>query len=574
MINLYISNLLVVIIFLSYGSFINFILFKENQINRAKIFNILCGIVYLSFIAILINFFSPLNHFINNLIFTVGILFFIFYIKKDIDFRNTIKLICIISAISFLIMTLDNSNRPDAGLYHLPYISILNDNKTIFGLANIHFRFAHTSIIQHTSAIFNNSLFSTKGITIPISVIVSTVLIYFFKKFNTTHKNYFFLISYFLITFFITIKVSRYNDIGNDSIGHLFFFVIIIIFINFFYENKFQYKDFFFLSLFCIFAFTNKAFFVFSFIFPIIFILYSKKYFFLIKKKTFLLFFLLFLFLLKNVTASSCLIYPIKMTCFKSLSWSSMEYQNHANPEMKAIEGKAAVKAWSNFKEKDLSYEEYNADFRWLETWMGSHFKYIMNKLIPLMVIILVLIILLISKEKFKDKTRIPLKINTLKLPLTFTTLLCLFASIYWFLNFPLYRYGYSFFISIIILIVSYLIYSCFEEKNKQQIFKILKIILIISITLIAIKNILRIYSKYKIPYNEYPWPKIYSYNNKNIEQQNYKINISTYFSIYHPQHRLCMYSKGPCTHYTEISEQIDVKKILGYIVVMPKNKF
>ena len=294
MINLYLSNILVVIIFLSYGNFINFLLFRENQTSKAVIFNILCGIIYLSFIALLINFFSPLSHFINNFILIMGILFFVYSIKKNGDFIKKIKLICLISVVSFLIMTLDNSNTPDAGLYHLPYISILNDNKIIFGLANIHFRFGHTSIIQYTSAIFNNFLFSTKGITIPISIIISTVFIFFFKKFDTKHKNYFFLIFYFLITFFITIKVSRYNDIGNDAIGHLFFFLIIIFLINSIYKNKFQYKDFFFLSLFCIFAFANKVFFVFSFIFPVIFILYSKKYFFLINKKTFLLFFFFF----------------------------------------------------------------------------------------------------------------------------------------------------------------------------------------------------------------------------------------------------------------------------------------
>ena len=37
-------------------------------------------------------------------------------------------------------------------LYHLPYTSILNNEKIIIGLSNIHFRFAHTSIVS-TSAL-------------------------------------------------------------------------------------------------------------------------------------------------------------------------------------------------------------------------------------------------------------------------------------------------------------------------------------------------------------------------------------------------------------------------------------
>jgi hypothetical protein len=160
---------------------------------------------------------------------------------------------------------------------------------------------------------------------------------------------------------------------------------------------------------------------------------------------------------------------------------------------------------------------------------------------------------------------------NTLKLPIIFTILVCLLASIYWFLNFPLYRYGYSFFVSIIILSVSYFVYLNFEITNKKKIFKILKIFLIISVIIITIKNILRIQSQYEIIYNEYPWPQIYSYDGKNIKQENTKKKITNFFDIYHPKYRLCMYSKGPCTHYNEISEQIDVKKILNYKIVMPK---
>ena len=44
-----------------------------------------------------------------------------------------------------------NEYRPDAGFYHIPYIQILNENKIILGLANIHSRFGHVSIIQYLS---------------------------------------------------------------------------------------------------------------------------------------------------------------------------------------------------------------------------------------------------------------------------------------------------------------------------------------------------------------------------------------------------------------------------------------
>ena len=60
------------------------------------------------------------------------------------------------SIIIFLLIASSNVYRPDAGLYHLPFINILNHEKIIFGLSNLHFRYGHISIIQYTSAIFNN----------------------------------------------------------------------------------------------------------------------------------------------------------------------------------------------------------------------------------------------------------------------------------------------------------------------------------------------------------------------------------------------------------------------------------
>ena len=59
-------------------------------------------------------------------------------------------------------MFLEDSNRPDAGLYHLPFINIINDSKLIFGSANLEFRFGHTSILQYLAAGFNNIVFTEK----------------------------------------------------------------------------------------------------------------------------------------------------------------------------------------------------------------------------------------------------------------------------------------------------------------------------------------------------------------------------------------------------------------------------
>ena len=77
-----------------------------------------------------------------------------------------------------LIISLDNTNRPDAGLYHLPYINILNESNLIVGISNIHFRYGHISIIQYISAIYNNIFFSNNGILVPPSIIFLALIGY------------------------------------------------------------------------------------------------------------------------------------------------------------------------------------------------------------------------------------------------------------------------------------------------------------------------------------------------------------------------------------------------------------
>ena len=104
-----------------------------------------------------------------------------------------------------------------------------------------------------------------------------------------------FLIFFFLIVSFITLKISRYDDIGNDSVGHLFYFLTVSYFLKCLYK-KFKYENLFFLVLFSIFAFANKIFLVLSIIFPLFFILWTKKYNFIFDKKNLILFFYINLF--------------------------------------------------------------------------------------------------------------------------------------------------------------------------------------------------------------------------------------------------------------------------------------
>ena len=72
---LYISNLISVTIFLTIGRIINLIIFQELRDKNNIIYDVLSGVVYLSFIALIINFFLPLNQSLNNFFLIISIIF-------------------------------------------------------------------------------------------------------------------------------------------------------------------------------------------------------------------------------------------------------------------------------------------------------------------------------------------------------------------------------------------------------------------------------------------------------------------------------------------------------------------
>ena len=142
------------------------------------------GIILLSFTSLLLNFFTPINKLVGTIIFVVSLVYFIQYFVRCKSKKKVIFNILVISIITFLLVAYSFVNRPDAGLYHLPYISLINENKIIFGVSNLHFRFGHISILQYLSAAFNNYLIPIEAISIPSAIFFSSFIIYLFKNFT------------------------------------------------------------------------------------------------------------------------------------------------------------------------------------------------------------------------------------------------------------------------------------------------------------------------------------------------------------------------------------------------------
>ncbi len=547
------------IVLLSIGNLFCSYFFKD-KISISKNFSefSLFGIVALSFFALILNFFFPLNKLIGTLIIIISLILFFRYFSKTLFKKELVLYICYTSLLSFILLLLSNINRPDAGLYHLPYISMINENKIILGASNIHFRFGHISIIQYLSAIYNNFIFTTSIITVPLASLVSIFFIYLLNNFFIFIKDNKFIANFiFLIFIFSIFNFNRYSSLGNDAPGHIYFFILVIYFLQIYNIRECGNKIYSKILILSIFLAALKLFLVLIAIIPVSLFLLHKNKKKLAYNKTNLIFLLIgTLWILKNILVSGCLLYPVQKTCIKNLI-----YHNAEQTEEAVFVSEAWAKGWSDQKGVILNYEEYNKNFNWLKTWSNNHLKKIFEKILPFLIFLTLITIFHFIKYFFREKKIEYQKFNKKRFYQLF--ILNIFFLIFWFLKFPIYRYGLSFIALFLILILLILFSKIYIDNNR----KYYTSIIILCFMGLFLKNGFRINDKINVFYNDYPWPKIYSLdiNNKNIPNKFQLIKKNGFEVYYYSNQELCMYSKSPCSNYK--LENLNSKKIGSYSI-------
>ena len=242
------------------------------------------------------NFFFPLTRELNSLLYLIVIfLFFKFNLLKS---KKYLIFLILTTLLTYILIFASHTYRPDAGLYHLPFINILNEEKIIFGLTNLHFRFGHTSIIQYLSAINYNLFTGVIGITIPSAIIASTIIIDFLNKLKNhlLKKDYNFHFYYLLgILIYICFKMNRYAEYGNDAPAHFLTFYFFSEFLKF-KKKDLDLNEILNISLIGIFIILNKITLALILLIPLIYII-NNKFFYIFKKLNFYLIFFFFIFM-------------------------------------------------------------------------------------------------------------------------------------------------------------------------------------------------------------------------------------------------------------------------------------
>lgn len=551
MLNVFVISFFCVFFHLSAGKIFS----KCFNINSNNFYDLslssIFGLIVLSFIALFLNFFFPLKQQINTIVL---ILIFVACFFTNTNFIKTIFTLSILKYVLFssigisLLVILSKIYTPDGALYHYPYVNILNENKIILGVSNIHHRFGHISIMQYLSAAHFNYFFGINGIVLPLSAIAIYSIIFFISNIIINQNLSISKIFAILIIIFVCWKMNRYGEYGNDAPGHFIVFVIILIYLNYL-ENFFNTKDsiFYLISFFSIFVFLNKISLIFILFIPLL--LVDKKIIKnLINQKTFFLFFFIFFWILKNILTTGCMIYPSPMTCFQ-FSWTNID--NISNVYEVSIGTEAWAKDWTGQKENVLPFNEFIKNFIWIEFWLNNHFKKILEIIIPYLIFIVIFILFLIKIKK--EKLTLDQNFNTRAYLPIFGILI--FGIIFWFFKTPVFRFGYSYIISFFALFFSIILK--YNIKNHQIVreTKFSLSIIFIAIFILFSKQFVRIYKNFNIQYLNYPWPKYYSYSTSNDPIKLTKVIKNNVFLYYLSENDYCFYNKSPCT-----SVNVDMK--------------
>ncbi|MAZ07813.1 MAG: hypothetical protein CMM99_05075 [Rickettsiales bacterium] len=502
---------------------------KLFEVNCSSLsLEIIFGCFFLGSLALIINFIFPINLIITNIILTLGVLQFFYYFKS---IHKELKYFLIITLLAFITGIYETSNRPDAGLYHLPYISNLNENKIIVGLNNLHSRFGFTSFLQYISSIFNNSLFSERAIFFPNLIIYASSLVYFFRLcINSKTINEIKILALFF-GISIVIDMNRFSEFGNDENAHMLFFIFITNFIIYFAKNNYESKDYIkIIILLSLFLFMTKLTYSILILLVIFVIINSFANFKFFEKLNIFLIFIFFLWILKNFLISGCLIYPLENSCFDNLLWSNNL----------SLEESLSAKAWAmGYPDSKIKYEyvNYISNFHWLSTWLSNHFIFIIKKL-SIIFLILVFIFIYIRNNGKKFKIN-----KGFKIVFYFNFIFCLI----WFLNFPVYRFGSGILVCTMVIAFIYFL----KKFNLINFFKIMKLVVPLLIVLIFSKSANRVNDRIQSNYFNNPWINIFSdnYEKKITYKKIFFINNKKKYYYTTENGEICYYSPAPCSH-------------------------
>ena len=359
------------------------------------IFSPIIGFFILGNLTLFLNFFYSLNtlqpYFFILFISTV---LMNFYEKINLDI-NKIDLSILYFFIPLILFISSYGMRLhfDATDYHLISQNWVRNSKIVFGLSNVYAGYGWSTIYEYIQANFwfNKNFIYLHYIN--VSFFISFYQFIYSCIFSS--KNNFLRIASINLLLFGFLDNFGFGGGGNTFLlfqtigkpdltsGIIFTITGLILFKFLLFNEKINSVDFFFVSLFALFAFQLKIlnsiliFLIIPFVF--IYVKQNNLSFFSTLKSNFMILVVFVFYLIKNVIITGCVIFPISYTCLTSVSWSNKDY----------IKNYAEGVRLGNFGIPNLSSFSFN---EWYSPWINNayNFNTYRNFLLSLIIIILI----------------------------------------------------------------------------------------------------------------------------------------------------------------------------------------
>lgn len=379
-------------------------LINTDNLNKHYIFKlpryyfyIFFGLFYIGNLTFLFNFFVKTNSIIFKLILS-SILLFNFKKKIKIEIKKITIFNFIITPSLLSVSSVKIGLAFDAGLYHLGVQNWIRESVMPIGFYNLNSRYGFSSIIDFINANFwleNNYLLLHYVNLTFISGLLAILTFYIIEGENKLLST----ASFFLIIFGVLDNFgyaggrNGFFDIEavtkQDTPFAVMYVLSNIFLIHSLTKKKITNEEVLYLSIFVLFSIQLRVFGIALLIFYF-WVLYATNYK-IFKKIQYISLPALIgaIWIIKNVIISSCIFYPISITCFDSLKWSMFNSSEEMTKEIKDLH---------------VAYSLNDSFFVWLIEWFDKQINAstLKNFIISIMVLSIFSFIFL-KKASFKE---------------------------------------------------------------------------------------------------------------------------------------------------------------------------
>ena len=329
--------------FLTFGIFFQKHLIKNNSYANKSLFEtIFFGIFLITFLSLFVNFFIKLHN-IFFISFLIVIFLYSLFTFKKLIIKDIKKLLLYSLILSPLCTFLDFGY--DSGLYHIPYQVTLQNDHINFGIANLHSKYGLTTSYSYVAALlWHNNFFNF--VSSFSTILFSLFFIFILERLKTKKfLDIIFSISA-LVTFPLWYRYAQLSISVIDLVLTIFYYFSFyygaqIIFHQKNYNRALKEKIFLFF-IFHSYTISTKPTAAIVGVYFCLIVLSKYKFFFKNIKEIILNNFISVLFLVlwltRNLINTSCLNFPIKISCL-DLSWKTYD-----------LEGlNQSVKLWNSY---------------------------------------------------------------------------------------------------------------------------------------------------------------------------------------------------------------------------------